>query len=186
MLKQIAFFRVSRVPKQWTASGIFTVSPWSLANSWTNLWSNMVEEKAGSRSRIPRKNLKRMGMPAPWREFCGFRIGLPVRIKDGRPDSENSKPELVKAPTVLKVTSRNPGHSAAVGITGISTMVRWTAPPKVTVLFKLRCAILAVWVPGCADSGCPNSESHLAARTDRNHDHEDQRLGLYDGKLVPA
>ena len=34
-------------------------------------------------------------------------LRLPVR---GLPNSENSK--LVKAPTVPKVTSRNPGHSA--------------------------------------------------------------------------
>ena len=39
-LFQSTFFRVSRVPKQWT--GIFKES-----NTWTNLCNNMVEEKAG-------------------------------------------------------------------------------------------------------------------------------------------
>ena len=43
----------------------------------------------------------------------GFRIFLPVRYLKvavtGGPDSENSK--LVKAPTVPKLTSRNPGHA---------------------------------------------------------------------------
>ena len=53
MLGQITFFRVSWVPKQWT--GIFKVS-----NTCTNLCNNMMEEKSGSRSRIPRKDLKRM------------------------------------------------------------------------------------------------------------------------------
>ena len=65
MIRQITFFRVSWVPKQWT--GIFKVS-----NTCTNLCNNMVEEKAGSRSRIPRKDSKRMSMPALWREFLGF------------------------------------------------------------------------------------------------------------------
>ena len=27
-----------------------------------------------------KKNSKRMSMPAAWREFCGFLIGVPVRI----------------------------------------------------------------------------------------------------------
>ena len=40
----------------------------------------MVEEKAGLRSRIPRKNTKRMSKPAVWREFCGVWFGLPVSI----------------------------------------------------------------------------------------------------------
>ena len=38
------------------------------------------KKKRGSRSRISRKDLKRMGMPAAWREFSWFRITLPVRI----------------------------------------------------------------------------------------------------------
>ena len=37
----------------------------------------MVEENAGSRSRIPRKDLKRMSMPASRREFLGFRFFCP-------------------------------------------------------------------------------------------------------------
>ena len=36
--------------------------------------------KSGGREAVPRKDLKRMSMPAAWREFCGFRIPLPVRI----------------------------------------------------------------------------------------------------------
>ena len=58
---------------------------------------------------IPRTDSKRISMPAAKREFCGFRIVVSV-FRDGQPDWENSK--LVKALTVQKVTSRNPGHSA--------------------------------------------------------------------------
>ena len=56
MLRQITFFKVSWIPKQCT--GIFKVS-----NAWTDLWNNMIEEKAGLRSRIPGKDSKRMSMP---------------------------------------------------------------------------------------------------------------------------
>ena len=42
--------------------------------------------------------------------LVGFGIHCQSVFKGGRPDSENS--ELVKAPTVPKVTSRNPGHAA--------------------------------------------------------------------------
>ena len=60
-IRQITFFRVSRVPKQWT--GIFKVS---------NTCTNLCKKKRGTRSRIPRKDSKRMSMPASWREFLGF------------------------------------------------------------------------------------------------------------------
>ena len=50
-----------------------------------------------------------MSMPATlWREFLGF--GFLLVFKGGQSDSEKSK--LVKALTVPKVTSRNPGHAA--------------------------------------------------------------------------
>ena len=58
------------------------------------------EKKFGSWSRFPKKNPKRMSMPAVWREFSKFRI----------PDRFN----LVLAPTIPKLTSRNPAHSAGV------------------------------------------------------------------------
>ena len=73
----------------------------------------MVKEKAGINNQIPRKNSKRLSMPPSWREILslvGFRFHCPSIFKGGRPDLENSK--LVKALTVLKVASRNPGHSA--------------------------------------------------------------------------
>ena len=38
------------------------------------------KKKQGLQSRIPRKDLKRMSMPASWREFLGFLIPLPVHI----------------------------------------------------------------------------------------------------------
>ena len=65
MLRQITFFRVSRVPKK--CSGIFNVS-----NAWTNMCNKTIEEKAGLRGSIARKESKeieRMSMPAAWREF---------------------------------------------------------------------------------------------------------------------
>ena len=78
-----------------------------MSNTCTNLYNNMLEEKAGSRSRIQRKDSKRMSMPE-----CGGNCWVSARpvFKGGWPDSENSK--LVKAPTVPKVTSRNSGHAA--------------------------------------------------------------------------
>ena len=55
-----------------------------VSNTWTNLWNNIVEENVGIQRQNskpnPRKDSKRMSMPAAWREFCGFRIGLPVRV----------------------------------------------------------------------------------------------------------
>ena len=42
--------------------------------------------------------------------FLGFGFHCQSVFKGGRPDLENSK--LVKAPTVPRVTSRNPGHYA--------------------------------------------------------------------------
>ena len=71
--RQITFFRVSWVPKQ--CSGIFNVS-----NAWTNMWNKLMEKRQGSRGRTPRKDLKRMSMPAVWtllREFSWFQIPLP-------------------------------------------------------------------------------------------------------------
>ena len=49
-------------------------------------------------------------MPALWGEFLGFGFHCPPVFKGGRPDSKKSM--LVKAPTVPKVTSKNPGHAA--------------------------------------------------------------------------
>ena len=50
------------------------------------MWNNMMEEKAGVESRnlrLERQNSKigfeRMNMPAAWKEFSWFQIGLPVR-----------------------------------------------------------------------------------------------------------
>ena len=40
----------------------------------------MIEKKAGVQKQNSRKDLKRMSMPAAWREFCGFPIALPVHI----------------------------------------------------------------------------------------------------------
>ena len=51
-LRQITFFRVSLVPKQWT--GIFQVS-----NTWTNLCNNMVEEKAGVEKQNSKKGFEK-------------------------------------------------------------------------------------------------------------------------------
>ena len=99
-IRQITVFRVSRDPKQWT--GTFQGS-----NTCTNLWNNMMEENAGSsfQERI-------------WKEWACLHSGGSSWVSDfsarqvfkgGGPDSENSK--LVKAPTVPKLTSRNPGHA---------------------------------------------------------------------------
>ena len=73
MLRQITFFRVSRVPNR--CSGIFNAS-----NSLTNMWNKMMEEKAGIERQNSKKGFERMSMPAAWREFSLFRILLPVRI----------------------------------------------------------------------------------------------------------
>ena len=51
-IRQITFFRVSRVPKQWT--GIFKVS-----NTCMNLCNNMVEEKAGVEKQNSKKGFKK-------------------------------------------------------------------------------------------------------------------------------
>ena len=45
-----------------------------VSNAWMNLWIMCCRKKRGSRSRIPRKDPKRMSMPAMWMEFRGFRI----------------------------------------------------------------------------------------------------------------
>ena len=73
MFRQITIVKVFRVPKQ--CAGIFEVS-----NAWINVWSNMMEEKAGSRSRIQKKGSKRMSKPGALREFFWFWIPAPVRI----------------------------------------------------------------------------------------------------------
>ena len=51
-IRQITFFRVSRVPQQWT--GIFKVS-----NTCTNLCNNMVEEKAGVEKQNSKKGFEK-------------------------------------------------------------------------------------------------------------------------------
>ena len=48
MLKQITFFRLSRVPE--LCSGIF-----NLSNAWTNTWNKMMEGKVG----VERQNSKK-------------------------------------------------------------------------------------------------------------------------------
>ena len=52
------------------------------------------------------------GMPAGWREFSWFRIGLPVRIQRWPARLGKFKARLTL--TGPKVTSRNPGHAASV------------------------------------------------------------------------
>ena len=70
----------------------------------------MMEEKEGSRGRIPRKDLKRMSVPALWRGFRAFGFHCPSVFKGGRPDSDKSK--LVLAPADPNVKCRNPRHVA--------------------------------------------------------------------------
>ena len=48
-----------------------------LARTCATIWW---EKKRGSRSRIPRKDSKRMSMPASWREFLGFGFFCPSGI----------------------------------------------------------------------------------------------------------
>ena len=67
MLRQITFFRVSRVPKQ--CSGISNV-----LNAWINMWNKMIEEKAGVERQNSKKGFQRRSMPAAWREFLWFQI----------------------------------------------------------------------------------------------------------------
>ena len=78
-----------------------------LGQTFATIWW---KKKQGSRSRFPRKDSKRMSMPAWWRESLGFRFHCQSLFKGGWPYPDNSK--LVKALTVQKVTSRNPKHSA--------------------------------------------------------------------------
>ena len=70
-LGQITFFRVSRVPKQWT--GIFKVS-----NTCTNLCNNMVEEKAGVEKQNSKKGFEKNEHACIVEGVLGFRIFLPV------------------------------------------------------------------------------------------------------------
>ena len=125
-IRQITF-RVSRVPKQWTGSC-------KVSNTWTNLCNNMVEEKAKSRSRIPRKDSKKNEHACITEAvFCprlGFGFHYPS-IFEGTTTLLLQPPttwtlerggggrlawlwkfKAHQAPTVLIVTSRNPGHSA--------------------------------------------------------------------------
>ena len=96
MFRQITFFRVSLVPKKWSV--IFSVS-----NAWTNMWNKMMEKKRGLRGRIPRKDLKRMSMPAVWRSFRVFSSFCPSVFKGGLPtfkaclSSDRSKSEKQKS-----------------------------------------------------------------------------------------
>ena len=69
MLRQITFFRVSRVSKR--CSGIFNAS-----NAWTNMWDKMIKEKAGVERQNSKKGYGRMSMLALQRggniRGCGF------------------------------------------------------------------------------------------------------------------
>ena len=71
-IRQITFFRVSRVPKQRT--GIFKVS-----NTCTNLYNNMVEEKAGVEKQNSEKGFEKNEHASDVVGTFGFRIFLPVR-----------------------------------------------------------------------------------------------------------
>ena len=102
-IRQITFFRVSRVPKQWT--GIFKVS-----NTCMNLCNNMVEEKAGVEKQNSKKGFEKNEHACIVEGVLGFLIFCPSGIVRGQARLGNSK--LVKAQTVPKVTSRNPRHTA--------------------------------------------------------------------------
>ena len=67
--------------------------------------------KSGSReAEFQERNRKEWACLQRGGKFVGFRFHCPSLLNGGRPDSENSK--LVKAQTVPKMTSRNPGHAA--------------------------------------------------------------------------
>ena len=70
-----------------------------------------MEEKVGVEKQNAKKGFsKRMSMPAGCSvEGVLWVFGSHCPFKGGWSDSENSK--LVKASTVLKVTSRSPGHA---------------------------------------------------------------------------
>ena len=58
----------------------------NVSNAWTNMWNKMMKEKAGVnlapvKRQIPRKDSKRMSMPAVWREFSWFWVLLSILIK---------------------------------------------------------------------------------------------------------
>ena len=84
---QITFFRVSRVPKQWT--GIFKVS-----NTCTNLCNNMVEEKAGEEKQNSKKTFENNVHSCIVEGVLGFRISACLEYQGCQPYLENSK--LVK------------------------------------------------------------------------------------------
>ena len=76
---------------------------------WANLCNYMVEEKAGVEKQNSKKGWRfeknEHACSVDSEEFCGLSV-----FKGGLHNSENSK--LVKAPTVPKLTSRNPRHSS--------------------------------------------------------------------------
>ena len=89
MLGQITVFRVSL----WFQSNVLEVSMCRFTVKCVYKHAvqalKVMEEKAGSRGKIPRNNSKRMSMPALWREFPWFLILLPVRIKLAGPTRKN-------------------------------------------------------------------------------------------------
>ena len=70
-IRQITFFRVSRVTKQWT--GIFKVS-----DTCMNLCNNMVEEKAGLEKQNSKKRFEKNKHACIVEGVLGFLIFLPV------------------------------------------------------------------------------------------------------------
>ena len=135
MLRQITFFRVSRVPKQ--CSGISNVS-----NAWINMWNKMIEEKAGFERQNSKKGFQRRSMPAAWREFLWFQFECQSVFKGGRPYLENSK--LAEAQTGLKVTSRNPGHAAGAHWLGNFEGL-WHCEEHVKTMFFLQWQARVEW-----------------------------------------
>ena len=70
-IRQITFFRLSRVPKQWT--GIFKVS-----NTCMNLCNNIVEEKVGVKIQNSKKGFEKNEHACNVEGVLGFLIFLSV------------------------------------------------------------------------------------------------------------
>ena len=84
MLKQITFFRVSRVPKR--CSGIFKVS-----NAWTSTWNKIMEENAGVERQNSKKGFEKNEHAC---SVEGVFVVLDLSASPDlklQPDSENSK-----------------------------------------------------------------------------------------------
>ena len=83
-IRQVTFFRVSRVPKQRT--GIFKVS-----NTCTNLCNNMVKKKAGVKKQNSEKGFEKNEHACIIRIFWVSDLSARLVFIGCRPDSENSK-----------------------------------------------------------------------------------------------